>query len=326
MRSMLPIRRPSTGVIRSTGEYICALQLAAGAGDAATAVINDSGDGTGTDMWKLAAVAGGSDRITFDPPIYLPNGIYATLTGSGAVVSVSVPAPTTKFIPDDVPQAEADALIALYHATNGEEWLNTGWLTDTVVGNWYGITVAGGHVTEIDLSGIGLSGDASAVDLSPLSYVSSFYVYENFTLSGISLTGMTALETFRCFDCNFASLDITGLTNLKSVRCERNSIASLDVSDMADSFQQLNAEDNGMTQAAVDAIIEGLWGRRADFGAYAYKRFYVGGTNAAPTGTYQDGYPLPLTPLEMVHDLMNDDGGAGINTWWGAEWNGGSTP
>jgi len=56
----------------------------------------------------------------------------------------------------DVPPSEALALVHFYNATDGDNWTdNTNWLTDTTVGNWYGITVADGHVTEIDLHGEG---------------------------------------------------------------------------------------------------------------------------------------------------------------------------
>lgn len=58
-----------------------------------------------------------------------------------------------------VPEAERNALIALYDATNGEGWANkTSWKTDADVEFWYGVTVANGHVTELDLAGNQLMG------------------------------------------------------------------------------------------------------------------------------------------------------------------------
>ncbi len=57
------------------------------------------------------------------------------------------------FTPSDVPQSEADALIYLYDYGDGNNWTNkSGWKTDPVVGNWYGVTVAGGHVAQGDIS------------------------------------------------------------------------------------------------------------------------------------------------------------------------------
>ncbi len=47
------------------------------------------------------------------------------------------------------------ALVALYNATDGPNWVdNTNWLTDALLGEWYGVTTDGaGRVVRIDLSG-----------------------------------------------------------------------------------------------------------------------------------------------------------------------------
>ena len=54
-----------------------------------------------------------------------------------------------------VSQDEFDALVTLYIATDGDNWVNsTNWSTtiNDVSNDWYGITVSDGHVTEIILS------------------------------------------------------------------------------------------------------------------------------------------------------------------------------
>ncbi len=57
-----------------------------------------------------------------------------------------------------VPASERDALIALYNATDGANWSdNTGWLSADV-STWYGVTVSGCNVTDINLSGNNLIG------------------------------------------------------------------------------------------------------------------------------------------------------------------------
>lgn len=57
-----------------------------------------------------------------------------------------------------VPATERDALIALYNATDGANWNdNTGWLSADV-STWYGVTVSGCNVTDINLSGNNLIG------------------------------------------------------------------------------------------------------------------------------------------------------------------------
>lgn len=62
--------------------------------------------------------------------------------------------------PVDVPKSEYIALVNFYWATGGPSWTNsTNWLTDTTIGDWYGITVAGGHVTGLSLANNNIVGD-----------------------------------------------------------------------------------------------------------------------------------------------------------------------
>jgi len=51
------------------------------------------------------------------------------------------------------------ALMALYNATDGDNWINnTNWGTVELIDSWYGITVTGNRVTQIDLSSNELKG------------------------------------------------------------------------------------------------------------------------------------------------------------------------
>jgi hypothetical protein len=78
----------SSGAVKSGAGRVSAISLAAGS-DAATVIVDDSTDGSGTDKWKLVAVANAGDSITFPEPILFGVGIYATLTGTGPAVSVA---------------------------------------------------------------------------------------------------------------------------------------------------------------------------------------------------------------------------------------------
>jgi len=55
--------------------------------------------------------------------------------------------------PTDIPKYEANALVRFYNATDGENW-TTPWdfSTATTADELYGVTVSGGHVTELDLN------------------------------------------------------------------------------------------------------------------------------------------------------------------------------
>ena len=59
-----------------------------------------------------------------------------------------------------IPQSEREALIALYYASNGDNWTNkTGW--NGAVGtecDWYGVTCSGSDLTELILSSNNLVG------------------------------------------------------------------------------------------------------------------------------------------------------------------------
>ena len=61
--------------------------------------------------------------------------------------------------------AERDALVALYRATNGESWIRkTGWCTSAPLSEWYGIKVSEGRVVELYLRENNLRG-ATVVEL-----------------------------------------------------------------------------------------------------------------------------------------------------------------
>ena len=53
------------------------------------------------------------------------------------------------------PASDRAALVALYHATDGPDWINSeNWLTDAPLGDWHGVdTDASGRVVRLDLAG-----------------------------------------------------------------------------------------------------------------------------------------------------------------------------
>ena len=78
-----------SGAVKAAAGRVSAITLSAGAAAAATVILDDSTASGGTAKWKLAAVAGGGDSISFPEPLLFGVGIYATLGGAGAVVSVA---------------------------------------------------------------------------------------------------------------------------------------------------------------------------------------------------------------------------------------------
>ena len=77
----------------------------------------------------------------------------------------------------------------------------------------------------------------------------------------------------------------------------------------------LNAQLYSMvyTQAQLDALILYIYMYRANWTSAA-PVLHIGGTNPAPSGTYQDGDP-PTTGKEYIYELVNDPEAEGFNQW-----------
>jgi len=72
-------------------------------------------------------------------------------------------------------------------------------------------------------------------------------------------------------------------------------------------------QDCSLTEAEVDNILEDLYQGRAGF-TYATPTANVSGTNAAPSGTYQDATP-PTTGKEFEYKIEVDPDSEGFNKW-----------
>lgn len=108
-----------------------------------------------------------------------------------------------KYVASDVPQSEAIALIAFYYVTGGGSWTNNdGWLTDPVVANWNGITVSGGHVTEIDLNTNNLVGAAG----SSLNLLASSLIVLKVNANSLGVLDIGALIKMSSFLCQDNSM------------------------------------------------------------------------------------------------------------------------
>ena len=60
----------------------------------------------------------------------------------------------------EIPVTECEALVDLYHSTDGENWRsNLGWNTDNTPCSWRGVTCSAGNVTKLNLHYNLLSGN-----------------------------------------------------------------------------------------------------------------------------------------------------------------------
>ena len=103
----------------------------------------------------------------------------------------SVDAPTATDTPVPAPPAasgsvktDREALVALYNATDGENWENNAnWLSDAPLGEWYGVsTHDDGRVKQVGLHRNALSGEIPA-ELGSLSILFAMQLTDN-SLSG----------------------------------------------------------------------------------------------------------------------------------------------
>ncbi|MDY6991978.1 MAG: hypothetical protein SVR94_05145 [Pseudomonadota bacterium] len=88
----------------------------------------------------------------------------------------------------DITQAQCEVLEALYYNNGGNTWNdNTGWLTDTTVNNWSGVTVSAGQVSKLELVDNNLIGSLSPA-LCELQQLQVIKLDDNPNLTG-SLPG-----------------------------------------------------------------------------------------------------------------------------------------
>ena len=149
---------------RSPAPVIASLSVAGGTYLGGTAVtITGTGFLAGATV-DFGGAAGTSVVVVSDTSITCVSPAHASAVVSVTVTCGGQTSAGVNYIFYSVPQAELDSLVYLYNATNGPSWTNhTNWLTAAAVGTWYGVTVASGHVTVIDITANGatVSGNIS---------------------------------------------------------------------------------------------------------------------------------------------------------------------
>ena len=144
-----------------------------------------------------------------------------------------VPLPTlaspdfTCDIVTEIPKIECEALVALYNSTGGAAWIdNTNWLTNTWP--WYGVTLEGGHVTQLTISDNQLSGSIPP-ELGNLTNLGKLYLDSNQLTGSIppelgNLTNLSWLSLGRNQLIGSIPPELGNLTNLSWLSLERNQL------------------------------------------------------------------------------------------------------
>ena len=130
----------------------------------------------------------------------------------------------------DCPPSDRDILEALYHATGGPEWTNSGnWLTHAPLGEWYGVTTdSDGHMVVLDLSDNRLAGGIPP-ELGGLASLERLYLSRN-SLTGEVPSELGQLESLEWLDLRDNQLtggippELGGLASLQIVNLDDNQL------------------------------------------------------------------------------------------------------
>ena len=115
------------------------------------------------------------------------------------------------------PETDREGLAALYHATDGPNWLRSAnWLTDAPLDNWYGVsTDEEGRVTELELPANELSG-AIPPELGNLDRLSVLDLTASRTMTTVSIK----IGARQSDDCNnWSAEDFARATEEERDRC-----------------------------------------------------------------------------------------------------------
>jgi Leucine-rich repeat (LRR) protein len=108
----------------------------------------------------------------------------------------------TDTVTTGVPEAECNALVAIYDATDGASWTNSSnWKTDTNVATWYGVSVSTSHVSIVILLNNNLVGSIPA-EIGNLTQLFRLDLSNN-NLSGVlpdAITNMTELDQLELYN------------------------------------------------------------------------------------------------------------------------------
>lgn len=175
------------------------------------------------------------------------------------------------------------------------------------------------YLTGIDIGSDRAVGDLWAENIDRFAEITDFRMYANTGLTGIislanfprKITYLNLRNTQVATTGSLADLPPTLLQIY--LHATQSVITGGDMPIAATGIRDIRVDGNGWSQAQVDSIIDRIYQDRMLF-TYAAPIMNIGGTNATPSGVYQDATP-PTTGKEMIYKLVNDPDGEGFNKW-----------
>ena len=161
----------------------------------------------------------------------------ATVDGTGLVAGVAEGRATITAAAGDasgaseitVENPDRAALVALYNATDGPNWVNNeNWLTDAPLGRWYGVRDAEGLVSRLSLSANSLAGPIPP-ELGNLANLTSLRLADNKLTGSIppelgNLANLTVLHLYRNNLTGPIPPELGKLANLMMLELRANSL------------------------------------------------------------------------------------------------------
>ena len=173
--------------------------------------------------------------------------LTAALAACGSDEPSGVTGPDrTASIPTETPasgsvETDREALVALYNATDGENWNQSdNWLSDAPLGEWKGVLTDDRRVVVLYLGDNGLTGEIPP-ELGSLSNLTALSLYHN-ALSGAIPAELGSLSNLAELDLRNNALsgaipaELGSLSNLTNLRLLSNDLSGCVPSSLEDQF------------------------------------------------------------------------------------------
>ena len=188
-------------------------------------------------------------------------------------------------------------------------------------------TVAGTYIVQLLmpnqekwLTQIDISSDKLSKVITPIQAfrnLTLFYAYSN-TAWAQNISGWVLPASLVNFYVSSTSVsgDISGWVlpaSLVHFAVSSTSVSGSPIFTSTVALSNFQYQNCALPQATVDLIVSRIYDRRISFTAAAPSA-NVGGTNAAPSGVYQDEDP-PVTGKGYIYELVNDPEVEGFKKW-----------